>query len=81
MLKVVILCGRDRANGQGVETHDEGMGEEDEIEVTSAPMLRSRARPSNSADSMLDKKKTSKKYSLAEAVNAIASYFIRRIYS
>ncbi|KAL9167301.1 hypothetical protein ABFS82_05G086900 [Erythranthe guttata] len=69
---------KDRATGQGAETFDEGVeaiGEEDEIEVTSAPISGSRVRPSSSTDSMNDKKKRPKKDSLAEVVSAIATSF------
>ncbi|XP_012843355.1 PREDICTED: uncharacterized protein LOC105963495 [Erythranthe guttata] len=75
---IILLCGKDRATGQGAETFDEGVeaiGEEDEIEVTSAPISGSRVRPSSSTDSMNDKKKRPKKDSLAEVVSAIATSF------
>ncbi|GFP96289.1 hypothetical protein PHJA_001773000, partial [Phtheirospermum japonicum] len=77
---IVLLCGKDRATGQGAETFEEGaelMGEGDENEVNSSPLSgqRPRARPSSSTNSMQNKKKRPKKDSLAEAVSVIATSF------
>ncbi|KAK6149565.1 hypothetical protein DH2020_017090 [Rehmannia glutinosa] len=76
----VLLCGKDRATGQGAETFEEGadaIGEEDENEVNLTPLSgpRLRAWPSSSTDSMHNKEKKAKKDSLAEVVSVIASTF------
>ncbi|KAI3462254.1 hypothetical protein Pfo_018917 [Paulownia fortunei] len=55
------LGGKDKAIGEGAETFEECvevMGEEEEIEVNSAPISGPRARPSSSTDSMHDEKRT-----------------------
>ncbi|CAA0806448.1 Unknown protein [Striga hermonthica] len=77
---IVLLCGRDRATGQNVETFQEGseaMDEDVEIEEDLAPSsdFRARARTSSSADSNLEKKTKYKKDSLAEVVGVIATSF------
>ncbi|KAK6158600.1 hypothetical protein DH2020_005914 [Rehmannia glutinosa] len=77
---IFLLCGKDRATGQGAETFEEGaeaMGEGDENEVNSASLSgpRPRAQPSSSTDSMHNKGKKAKKDSLAEDVSVIASTF------
>ncbi|KAK4417024.1 hypothetical protein Salat_2527900 [Sesamum alatum] len=75
---IVLLCGKDRAMGQGTETFEEGveaMAEEEETEVNSAPVTGARTRPSSSTDSMPNKKKKLKKDSLVEAIGTIATSF------
>ncbi|KAG8384184.1 hypothetical protein BUALT_Bualt04G0091700 [Buddleja alternifolia] len=75
---IVLLCGKDRATGQGAENFEDGaeaMGEEEEIEVNSAPTMQPRARPSSSMDSTLNKRKKLKNHSLAEVVGVIATFF------
>ncbi|KAI3451361.1 hypothetical protein Pfo_008026 [Paulownia fortunei] len=54
---IVLLCGKDRATAKG---------EEEEIEVNSAPILGPRTRPSSSTDSMHDNRKRPKKDSLGK---------------
>ncbi|KAI3470516.1 hypothetical protein Pfo_027179 [Paulownia fortunei] len=61
---IVLLCGKDRATGQGVETFEKG-----------APISGPRARPSSSIDSMHDKRKRPKKNSLGEVVSVIPTSF------
>ncbi|KAK4426489.1 hypothetical protein Salat_1417500 [Sesamum alatum] len=75
---IVLLCGKDRATGQGTETFEEGveaMAEEEETEVNSAPVTGARTRPSSSTDSVPNKKKKLKKDSLVEAIGTIATSF------
>ncbi|KAL8534382.1 hypothetical protein ACS0TY_010411 [Phlomoides rotata] len=78
--EIVLLCGKDRAMGQTVETHDavsEEMGEDDEIEVSSVPISGAKAhtRPSSSIDSMMEKTKKPKQDSMVDVVGKIASSF------
>ncbi|KAG8372731.1 hypothetical protein BUALT_Bualt12G0097300 [Buddleja alternifolia] len=75
---IVLLCGKDRATGQGAENFEDGaeaMGEEEENEVNSAPTMQPRVRPSSSTDSMLNKRKKLKNDSLAKVVGVIATSF------
>ncbi|KAL0290924.1 UNVERIFIED_CONTAM: protein EMSY-LIKE 4 [Sesamum calycinum] len=60
-----------RATGQGAEHIEEGleaMAEEEETEVNSIPVTGARAPPSSSTNSMPNKKKKLKRYSLVEAI-------------
>ena len=48
---IVLLCGKDRATGEGAETYEDGleaMATEEENEVESAPMVHAPTRPSSS---------------------------------
>lgn len=72
---IVLLCGRDRATGLKSETFEKGayvMGDEEEVEVKSA---QEQSRPSDSLDSMINKRKKAKKDALVEVVGMIAASF------
>ncbi|KAL8544590.1 hypothetical protein ACS0TY_004977 [Phlomoides rotata] len=82
--EIVLLCGKDRAMGQTIETHDavsEEMGEDDEIEVSSIPIsgTKAQARPSSSIDSMMGKTKKPKQDSMVDVVGKIASSFQKKL--
>ncbi|GER32721.1 carboxypeptidase S1 homolog A, partial [Striga asiatica] len=75
---LVLLCGRDRATGQNVETFQEGseaMDEDVGQDLAPSSDFIARARTSSSADSNLEKKTKFKKDSLAEVVGVIATSF------
>ncbi|KAL0370724.1 UNVERIFIED_CONTAM: hypothetical protein Sangu_0390500 [Sesamum angustifolium] len=73
-----LLCGKDRATGQGAENIEEGleaMAEDEETEVNSIPVTGARARPSSSTNFMPNKKKKLKIDSLVEAIGMKATSF------
>ncbi|KAL0423646.1 UNVERIFIED_CONTAM: hypothetical protein Sradi_0899400 [Sesamum radiatum] len=75
---IVLLCGKDRATGQGAENIKEGleaMAEDEETEVNSISVTGARARPSSSTNFMPNKKKKLKRDSLVEAIGMIATSF------
>ncbi|XP_073125482.1 uncharacterized protein [Henckelia pumila] len=72
---IVLLCGRDRATGLGVETHDKGANAMEEDEENEVNSTHERSRHSNSLDSSSNKRKKAKKNDLVEVVGMIAASF------